>query len=171
MKYIVIPNIKINNGNAQPTWWLVSAPALTAYAGFAHNLTLKLNALRHHGVAIIHHDLQLLGENIKTSFSFHPHKFSSSGLIDNLDHIGKGKTYNRPSDQPNIRCHLNISLVIALEDSVRISPVEIDSFLRGGRIAGGTIMQHGKVNYETSTDDDAIEVIRKISKKNNFFHY
>ena len=84
-RYIVIPNIKVTNANAQPAWWIVSAPAMTAYVGFAHALALSLSATKHDGVAVIHHDIQFLGEQYDGT-DFLPHQFKSSGLIDKSDY-------------------------------------------------------------------------------------
>jgi CRISPR-associated protein Csy2 len=159
-KYILIPNIKVINANAQPTWWIISAPSMTAYVGFAHALALSMNAKRHEGVAIIHHDIQFLGEEINNQYglNFLPHQFRASGFIDRDDYAKNSVSL---SSQPTARCHLNISLVIALPEETKISSLSVEKFLRGARIAGGSIIKHDDVQCLATTHQEALKAINK----------
>lgn len=160
-KYIVISNIKIINANAQPVWWIVSAPPVTAYAGFAHALALSLGAKGHSGIAIVHHDIQFLGEQINNKYGemdFLPHQFRASSLIDKDDYSAGSTSL---SSQPTARCHLNVSLVIAMPDNTSISSGLVEKFLRGARIAGGTVIKHDEIDCGTTSNDEALEAIKK----------
>jgi CRISPR-associated protein Csy2 len=172
-KYIVIPNIKVGNANAQPVWWIVSAPAMTAYVGFAHALTLSMGAKNHDGVAIIHHDIQFLGEQMSNRYGemdFLPHQFRTAGFIDEKDHAAdkekkdknsRRKKYTSLSAQPTARCHLNVSLIIAMPNDTKINPSRIETFMRGARVAGGSVIQHGEIKYDIKNHPEAIRVIKK----------
>lgn len=163
-KYIVIPNIKIQNANAQPVWWIVSAPAITAYIGFAHALALAMNIPRHEGVAIVHHDIQFLGEQLVDKYGemdFRPHQFKSSGFIDKNDYVAGTKSL---SSQPTARCHLNVSLIIALADDAKVVPLLAERFLRGARIAGGSIGYHGEIRYDIKNHTDALKAVNKMGQ-------
>ena len=167
-KYIVIPDIKVTNANAQPVWWMISAPSLTAYAGFAHALALKLEAKGHKGVAAVHHNIQFLGEELTNQYggrAFLPHQFRAAGLIDKNDYPAGSMSL---SSQPTARCHLNISLVIAMADDVKLLGTKVESFLRGARIAGGSIINHGEVVCGIATHREALEHIRKESGKTGY---
>lgn len=158
-KYIVIPNIKITNANAQPVWWIIGPPALTAYAGFAHALALSLGFKTHNGVAIVHHDIQFLGETFLNKYrsrTFYPQQFRASVFIDRDDYAGSGMSL---SSQPTARCHLNVSLIILLpEKDNTISAIH--NFLRSARIAGGDVIQYDPISI-VETPMDALTAIKK----------
>ena len=161
-QYIVIPNIKITNANAQPAWWIIGAPPVTAYVGFAHALALHLQASTHEGVAIVHHDIQLLGEQLQDKYGqidFLPHQFRASGLIDKDDYAS-GSNMSL-SSQPSARCHLNVSLVIAMPKETEFTSLQVEQFLRGARLAGGNVIKYGKINCEADTHQEAISAIGK----------
>lgn len=162
IQYIVIPNIKIINANAQPVWWIVGAPPVTAYVGFAHALALHLQASTHEGVAIVHHDIQLLGEQLQDKYGqmdFLPHQFRAAGLIDKDDYASSSNM--SLSSQPSARCHLNVSLVIAMPEKTEFTSHQVEQFLRGARLAGGHIIKYGKINCEADTPQEYITAIGK----------
>jgi CRISPR-associated protein Csy2 len=154
--YVILPRLQIENANAQPAWWLASAPALTAYAGFAHALGLSFadddnEAQRPSGFAVIHHHIQFLGDVFYGKL--YPQQMQAAMLINEEDHIGKASVSKSKSkqsiqrgalaDQPSIRCHLIVSLVIRFAES-GFDSNQVSSFLRRARLAGGTISNFEK---------------------------
>lgn len=142
--YVVIPRLEVLNANAQPVWWIIGPPAVTAYVGFAQALALHLGVPRHDGIAIVHHDIQFLGEihwdfRVKTLL---PHQFRAASFIDKADYSSKNP--HVLSSQPTARCHLTVSVVIRFDDDAEFRESDIAPFLRGGRLAGGTIIEHGE---------------------------
>ena len=141
MKYLVIPRIAVNNANAQPAWWMIGPPPLTAYAGFSHALALAMGAVRCQGFGVVHHDIQFLGET--AGGDLRPHQFRAASFIDKNDY---SKNTHALSSQPTARCHLSVSLVIRFDDD---DELDIDNtlprFLRGARLAGGNIVKYDKV--------------------------
>lgn len=165
MNYLVIPRINVNNANAQPAWWMIGPPPITAYAGFSHALALALGLPRCKGFGVVHHDIQFLGETI--GGNFRPHQFSAAMFIDENDHVkapnpaNPGKMREQPSvrtskmavvkkhplsSQPTARCRLSVSLVIRFDDDDGLD-IEgaLQRFLRGARLAGGNIVKYGKI--------------------------
>ncbi len=143
MSYLVIPRIQVRNANAQPAWWMVGPPPMTAYAGFSHALSLALGLAGCEGFGVVHHDIQFLGED--ADWIFRPHQFRAASFIDKSDYSSKNKY--ALSTQPTARCHLVVSIVIKLheDDAVDLEHL-LPKFLRGGRLAGGTIVGRGKVD-------------------------
>ncbi|HEB71385.1 MAG TPA: type I-F CRISPR-associated protein Csy2, partial [Nitrospirae bacterium] len=41
-QYLLIPRLEVKNANAQPAWWIIGPPPMTAYAGFAQALALSI---------------------------------------------------------------------------------------------------------------------------------
>jgi len=152
MKYLVIPRIEVSNANAQPAWWMIGPPPLTAYAGFSHALALALGLARCRGFGVVHHDIQFLGE--AAGGDFRPHQFRAASLIDKDDYSSKNAY--ALSSQPTARCHLNLSLVIRFDED---DPLDLEDtlprFLRGARLAGGNIVKYGKVALLGSLDETA----------------
>lgn len=148
-QYIVIPRLDVRNANAQPAWWMIGPPPVTAYLGFAHALARAIGVDNHDGIAIIHHDIQFLGEQYGSFL--HPHQFRAASFIDKDDYSSKNA--HVLSSQPTVRCHLNISVVIRFEDKSVFGISDAIPFLRRGRIAGGTIIDHGKPDYSPATGE------------------
>ena len=151
--YIVIPRVEVRNANAQPVWWIMGPPPVTAYVGFAQALARHLNTNRHSGIAVVHHDIQFLGE---TSWDYGtktllPHQFRAASFIDKADYSSKNQ--HALSSQPTARCHLAVSLVIRFDDDASFSEKAVAPFLRGGRLAGGTIVEHGKPGVRVDEED------------------
>ncbi len=158
--YLVIPRVEVRNANAQPVWWIIGPPPVTAYLGFAQALALHLNTRRHDGIAIVHHDIQFLGE---TSWDYGtktllPHQFRAASFIDKADYTSKNP--HALSSQPTARCHLTVSVVIRFDDDASFSGKAVAAFLRGGRLAGGTIIEHSEP--VVLADEDDIDKVVKV---------
>ena len=157
MSYLVIPRIRVQNANAQPAWWMIGPPPMTAYAGFSHALTLALGWEKCAGFGVVHHDIQFLGE-FEGEGTFLPHQFRAASLIDKGDYSSKNQY--ALSSQPSARCHLNVSLVIKKDED---DAVDVESafprFMRGARLAGGSVVAHGKASLQ-----DNLEAVIKYLK-------
>ncbi|MFA7243267.1 MAG: type I-F CRISPR-associated protein Csy2 [Sulfuricellaceae bacterium] len=158
MSYLVIPRIRVQNANAQPTWWMIGAPPMTAYAGFSHALALALGWGKCLGFGVVHHDIQFLGEFEGEKGLFLPHQFRAASFIDKGDYSSKNQY--ALSSQPTARCHLNVSLVIKYDED---DGVDLESafprFMRGARLAGGAIVEYGKTSLQ-----DSMEAVIKYLK-------
>ena len=161
MKYLVIPRIEVNNANAQPAWWMIGPPPLTAYAGFSHALALALGVERCLGFGVVHHDIQFLGETVGRDLR--PHQFRAASFIDKDDYSSKNAY--ALSSQPTARCHLTASLVIRFdqEDSLDIEN-QLPRFLRGARLAGGNIVKFGIWNEEKFENCALMENFSEVAK-------
>ena len=128
--YLLIPEIRIQNANAQPVWWIVGPPAITAYMGFCIGLGRTVGIVPD-GVAILHHDISFVGEAIHGSFR--PSQFKSVSFVNAHDYIAGTTSL---SSQPTARCHQTVSLVIRFEIG-SVSDDALLKFLRNGRLSGG----------------------------------
>lgn len=155
--YLVIPRMEVRNANAQPAWWLIGAPAPTAFHGFAYALGRATKA-RPSGVGIIHHDIDFLGEEF--GGQLYPHQFRAAGFIDKDDYSSKNA--HVLSSQPTARCNLSVSLVIRFDDheSENFSQSATERFLSSARLAGGSIVDHGKLGPLTSDPEQIGRSIR-----------
>jgi CRISPR-associated protein Csy2 len=157
--YLVIPHIKVLNANAQPAAWLIGPPPVTAYAGFAHALALALGAKGHLGIGIVHHDIQFLGEVDPRGGTLYPHQFRAASFIDKDDYASSNKY--ALSSQPGVRCHLSVSVAIRFDVNAVLNTDGVSAFLRGGRLAGGSIVEHG---FDTAKKTSVFEDEYDLSK-------
>lgn len=162
-QYLVIPRMEVINANAQPAWWIIGPPPVTAYAGFAQALALAgapdgggHKGAHHDGVAVVHHDIQFLGEIEYSRLS--PHQYRAASFINKDDYSSKNP--HVLASQPTARCHISVSLVIRFDDDTSLSLKRILRFLRGGKLAGGAIVSHGQPVF--FKDDADIETVTKI---------
>lgn len=152
MSYLVIPRIRVQNANAQPAWWMIGPPPMTAYAGFSHALALALGYNTCQGFGVVHHDIQFQGEFEGEKGLFLPHQFRAASFIDKGDYSSKNQY--ALSTQPTARCHLNVSLVIKWDEGDAIDlESALPRFMRGARLAGGAIVDHGKTSLMDSTEE------------------
>lgn len=174
-KYLIIKNIEVLKANANPTWYLVGPPALTAYHGFIQALLLSLvnedinepnNLILHEGFAIVHHDIQMLGAMNKYGNMFLANKTSSSHAYDKDDYVGSKPTL---SSQPTATCNLLIDLIVKLPKEIStIDTRKITEFLYKGRIAGGKInVVDFNVTTQVLVTDNYTDLLKQI--KNGFY--
>ncbi|MGF6489165.1 type I-F CRISPR-associated protein Csy2 [Pseudomonas frederiksbergensis] len=133
--YLVICNLKVKHANALSSNYTINAAPVMAINLFAHNLGLrsKSEAL---GVAIIHHDAQLLGEHDDSFKSFVPHQRRSATYIDGNDYSRRTQTL---SLQSTASVHLTLSVIIEMKRRPELD--KIRETLQTGRLAGGRIEQ------------------------------
>ncbi|RMH09773.1 MAG: type I-F CRISPR-associated protein Csy2 [Nitrospirae bacterium] len=141
MTYLFLPRIQVQAANALATAWIINATPLFAINMFGHNLGRKIGAIPA-GVAVIHHDAQLLGEREGKGFygRMHPQQRRGASFIDRADYSSKNQ--HVLSLQPTASCHLLLSLMFAFETSIDLEAV--NTFLLSARIAGGQIIDYGK---------------------------
>jgi CRISPR-associated protein Csy2 len=144
-QFLLLPRLTALNANAQPAWWLVGPPALTAYAGFAQRIALAAGAGTHEGFAVIHHDIDFLGETMGRTL--YPHQYRAASFVDKDDYSSRNP--NVLSSQPTARCHLTASVVVRFADDVPVDVQRVARALRGARLAGGSIVEHG---FSTRSD-------------------
>lgn len=170
-KYLMLRNIEILKANANPAWYLVGPPALTAYHGFIQALLLSLinedvkeakNLILHEGFAIIHHDIQMLGAMNKFGNTFLPNQISSAHAYDKDDYV---KTSTNLASQPTATCNLLIDLIIRLPEKFQdIDVYKVKKFLYMGKIAGGKINFVNDLEKNILTLDTCTEVSNQVKK-------
>lgn len=164
-KYLIIKKLEILKANANPVWYLVGPPALTAYHGFIQALLLNLvnnddineakNLILHEGFAIVHHHMQMLGSWNKYGNVFLPNQISSSHAYDKNDYV---KTSTKLASQPTATCNLLIDLIIKLPSDIRTLDInKIKHFLYGGNIAGG------QINVSSSDVEPQISIVESLA--------
>src|SRR5262249_1029528 len=87
-----------------------------------------------------------------------PHQFRAAAFIDKSDY----SSHNRHalSIQPTARCHLCVSLVIGFDDEQTVSLDAVAKFLGPARLAGGSIVEYGAIQFATDVDS-AISLLRR----------
>lgn len=142
-QYLIIKRMKVCHANANPAWWIVGPPALSAYAGLVGAVEFLASSLSGDpvsstGFSVIHHDIDIEGEVFKDSFS--PNQFRGANLINSNDHSNKasGPTL---ATQPTATCNLTVSLVIRFEEDIGISKKAVETLIETARLrlAGGRI--------------------------------
>lgn len=138
MSYLYLPRVRVQTANAHATAWIINTTPLFAINMFGHNLGRKISAFPT-GVAVIHHDAQLLGENEGRGFygRLHPQQRRGAMFIDKKDYPEGSKSL---SLQPTATCHLLLSLLFSFD-----APFDLDAvkdFLPTARIAGGQVIEY-----------------------------
>lgn len=146
-QFLVIPRMTVANINLMQTWWLAAAPGPMAALGFAHNLARQLGA-QDLGVGIVHHDLQMLAENVGT-WALQPQQYRAAGFINKQDYAKDGHSL---SLQPTFKGHLKVSLVIELQGAA-VSLEAVEQFLETARYAGGIVNKTGRPSIYGSLDE------------------
>ncbi|WP_347257593.1 type I-F CRISPR-associated protein Csy2 [Methylocaldum sp.] len=148
-EYLLLPRLEVQTANAQSAWWLINCTPVMAVALFTHNLGRHVGVFPH-GVGIVHHDAQLLGERFFGQFL--PQQRRGAVFIDKHDYSSKNK--NALSLQPTASCHLTLSLLLAFDSREGLpSPSKVERFLVNARLAGGQIISHGKPKPLNTRDE------------------
>lgn len=137
MSYLLLPRLQVRTANAQACSYVINAAPVMALNLFVHNLG-RTTGCTPTGVAILHHDAQLLGEHGHGFFNFHPQQRRGATFINSQDYSSKNK--HALSLQPTASCHLLLSLLIRCEGPVDVD--EVEEFLATARIAGGQLVEH-----------------------------
>ncbi|WP_319561095.1 type I-F CRISPR-associated protein Csy2 [Marispirochaeta sp.] len=141
---LLIPHIKIQNANALSSPFTVGFPAMTAWLGAAHALQRKINEkferrgesrVQFTGTGVISHSFKLQAYKGPGDY-----EYSIIGTSNPLDKDGQ-----RPSFIEEVRCNLEVSLIIEYEGVKKLDEDEfidsLDSILSSHmKIAGGDIL-------------------------------
>ncbi len=147
MSYVLISQIKVQSANLQSCGFLMGGAPLNAASLFAHALARELNT-PDHGMILIHHDRQELGEYAFARF--YPQQRRGAVFIGKTDYSSKNKY--ALSLQPTASAHLTISLIIQFEHVDQ--PEQIKHWLSHARFAGGQVIRFG--NVQVFEDSDAL---------------
>ncbi len=144
---LLLPHIKIQNANALSSPYTIGFPAMTAWLGAVHALQRKLNQadfeeLKFKSVGVACHDLNLQTHKGRGDYV---HSIVSTG--NPLDKDG-----GRPAFIEEARCHLDVSLIIEVEnlpfdDSELID--QVTACLQRLKMASGDILSCGKIELLT----------------------
>lgn len=117
-KLLIIPHLKVHNANALSSPITIGFPAMTAWLGAVHALQRKVNAkaipVDFLATGVVCHDL-----NLQTHKSENDFVHSIVGTGNPLD-----KTGARSSFIEEARCHLDVTLVVQL-DNITLDEQEI----------------------------------------------
>lgn len=139
MNYLYLPRIRVQAANAYATYWLINAAPVMALNMFGQNLGRKICAFPK-GVAVIHHDAQLLGEKGRAFYGrLHPQQRRGATFINGDDYSSKNE--HALSLQPTASCHLTLSLLLSFDEGIDIDAVK--DFMKSARIAGGQVIDCG----------------------------
>jgi CRISPR-associated protein Csy2 len=148
---LLLPHIQIQNANALSSPYTIGFPAMTAWLGAVHALQRKLNQadfedLKFKSIGVACHDL-----NLQTHKGRGDYVHSIIGSGNPLDKDG-----GRPAFIEEARCHLDVSLIIEIEnlpfdDSELID--KVTTCLQRLKIASGDILSCGKIELLTIHDE------------------
>ena len=150
--YLVIPRMKIHNANALSSPFTIGFPAMTAWLGAVHALQRKLQNQQINveflSVGVVSHQFEL-----QTYKGDGDYVHSIIGTANPLDKSGA-----RPAFIEEARCHLQVSLVIAIPEMSGAEQqqltTEIERVLHAKmKIAGGDILSF-KSPYIANQFDD-----------------
>lgn len=165
--------MEVLKANANPVWYMVAPPALTAYHGFVQALLLNLinkedhineseELVLHDGFSIVHRDIQMIGtmKNTKYGQTYFPNQISSAGAYDKDDYV---KNTTQIASQPTATCNLFLDIIIRLPKSlVSYDMQKIKSFLYRANLAGGKINNANK-EMEVLVKEDYSKVLNLIT--------
>lgn len=152
--YVLLPRLEVRNANASSAFWALSPEVVMATRQMAHALARHLDVTEDEaGVAIVHHHVEMLGEELPKDRRFRPQQRRGAVFINRNDYPdGMAKTATL-SMQPTASMHLRVSVVLRFQEGAIIEHSDIEHFLRGGRLAGGQIVDHGRIETFSSEAD------------------
>ncbi|PPC84689.1 MAG: hypothetical protein CTY38_01180 [Methylotenera sp.] len=184
-QYLILKRMKVSHANANPAWWIVGPPAMSAYAGLVGSIEYNASKMSGDKVssiafAVVHHDIDLKGEIFGGKFS--PNQFRGANLIDNTDY-SSGSSGPTLAMQPTASCHLTASLIIKFEEDVGISKKAVEQLIQASklRLAGGRInsvsvhiaksleeaLSHFKTGFTVTDRKDLVEDYLASPKPHN----
>lgn len=164
---LILRHIRIQNANALSSPYTIGFPAMTAWLGFTHALQRKLRdrgfAVEFDGTGVVSHNMAL--QTYKGPNDFVASIIGTGNPLDPKSEKDNVQNAVRPSFIEEARCHLDVSLVIAVTG---LSVDERDDFctsvnklLTGSmKIAGGDIFDFYTPTVVNLNDTDSDEVSR-----------
>ena len=153
--FLLISHLKIQNANAMSSPYTIGFPAMTAWLGAVHALQRKLQAqdcaINLSQVAVSCHDFNLQTYKGRGDFVH-----SIIGTANPLDKDG-----NRPAFIEEARCHLDVSLLVEI-DNLTIKKREqllssIDGLIGSMKFASGDILSVKKIEVLDFDEDETQE--------------
>lgn len=142
--YLLLPRLEVRHANAVSSYWAISPEVVLAARQMVHALARQLGVVEQEtGVALIHHHVEMLGEKLPKDQYFRPQQRRGAIYIDGHDYSDKNKY--ALSIQPGATMHLRITLIARFRGGTPLDLSEVRRFLRGGRLAGGQVVEHGEV--------------------------
>jgi len=142
--YLLLPQLEVRHANAVSSYWALSPEVVLAARQMVHALARQLGVVEQEaGVALIHHHVEMLGEQLPKDQRFRPQQRRGAVYIDRHDYSDKNK--HALSIQPTATMHLRITLIARFRGGTPLDLSEVRRFLRGGRLAGGQIVEHGDI--------------------------
>jgi CRISPR-associated protein Csy2 len=150
MHYVIIPEIEAKRCNMRQGSWLVSPLCLTATWGLVHALGRELRDAEGNPAkrfAHIHHEHRYNVEEI--GYDKKPHQTRLFGMM------GKDKAPNLPMAtplEPSLTGDITVSLILEYESHPpRVE--ELEDWLHGKRVAGGSITDFGEILKKTEISE------------------
>lgn len=153
--FLLISHLKIQNANAMSSPYTIGFPAMTAWLGAVHALQRKLQsqdcAINLSKVAVSCHDFNLQTYKGRGDFVH-----SIIGTANPLDKDG-----NRPAFIEEARCHLDVSLLVEI-DNLTIKKREqllssIDGLIGSMKFASGDVLSVKKIEVLDFDEDETQE--------------
>lgn len=142
--YLLLPRLEVRHANAVASYWVLSPEVVLAARQMVHALARQLGVVKQEaGVALVHHHVEMLGEQLPKDQHFRPQQRRGAVYINGDDYSSKNKY--ALSIQPTATMHLRITLIGRFRGGTSLDLSEVRGFLRGGRLAGGQIIEHGEV--------------------------
>lgn len=167
--FLILKHLEIKGVNLLSSNYALSAAPIMAISLFGHAMGLKIGA-QPSGVAVIHHDAKLNSDGPHQplgSEGFPGEKGGAQlkGFTSHLFHQRHGAMFINEKDyaretfslaiQPVATAHIRLSLVF--EFSALPDVKKVLAFLRGARIAGGSVQSFGLVKAYTKGDESIFD--------------
>lgn len=136
--FLFIPHLKIHNANAMSSPFTIGFPAMTAWLGSVHALERRLHDKGHSQISLVKMAVSCHHFDLQTYKGKGDYVHSIVGTANPLDKDG-----SRPAFIEEARCHLEISLLIELENySVRKKELllqDVNQTIMQMKVASGDI--------------------------------
>lgn len=162
--FLLIPHLKIHNANAMSSPYSIGFPAMTAWLGAVHALQRQLHKqgcdVDLTGVAVSCHHF-----NLQTYKGERDFVHSIIGTANPLNEKGE-----RPAFIEEARCHLEVSLLVEIENSSKKKRDQllacVDGFIAIMKFAGGDVLSFSKPEILSFDEDESeLKALRPILNK------
>ena len=166
---LVLDTIEVLAANAISSYATIGVPAVTAIGGFLHAIERKL---KQQGINIKLNNFAMLYKHV--SLQVHKQGYNTSIKATANPSILKNVTgaIQRPPFNPEAKCHLQLSLLVNIEDEIANSAQlcdAIQNILPIMKLAGGDIIRFGKIYIDYVDEDDDKSLNNFIAKINPSF--
>lgn len=162
--FLLIPHLKIHNANAMSSPYSIGFPAMTAWLGAVHALQRQLHKqgcdFDLTGVAVSCHHF-----NLQTYKGERDFVHSIIGTANPLNEKGE-----RPAFIEEARCHLEVSLLVEIENSSKKKREQllacVDGFIATMKFASGDVLSFSKPEILSFDEDESeSKALRPILSK------